>query len=120
MTTGISFSARIVTGEGIGASLGTPTLNLDLSDVPSELDDGVYAVRADGNDAVMHYGERNTLGLGRSCEVHLLERQAVSGKRQEISIDVIGKLREVEKFGGEEELKEQIAKDIGEAKKILQ
>jgi riboflavin kinase / FMN adenylyltransferase len=116
--------------------LGSPTLNLDLSDISKELDDGVYAVRVVVDDekfrGVMHYGERPTLGLGRSCEVHILEKNQQSPKPnhqtnpksqipnpKSLIVTVAKKLRDVREFADEEELKRQIAEDIHCAKNIL-
>jgi FAD synthase len=125
----ISFTAHIVKGEGKGTELGTPTLNLDLSEVPSELKEGVYAVYADRMNGAMFYGERGTMELGRSCEVHLLERSVISDElaaakqsedgRSTLSVEVVEKIRDVEKFETEDLLKEQIAEDIEKAKNIL-
>ncbi|MBT3835336.1 hypothetical protein HOF56_03760 [Candidatus Peribacteria bacterium] len=119
MINDISFKAHIVKGEGKGTGLGTPTLNLDLSEVPSELEDGIYAVYADGMDCVMFYGEKGTVGKGRSCEVHLLERSVISVPRSVLKVEIVGKIREVEKFETEDLLKAQITLDIEKAKNIL-
>ena len=129
----ISFTAEIISGEGIGKTLGSSTLNLDLKNVPDELEEGIYAVRAslDKNsfDAVMHYGERPTLKLGRSCEVHILTehsafslpvRQAGIQHSEKIVVNVFGKIRDVRKFADKEELKRQIAEDIEKTKSLLQ
>ncbi len=111
-----------VPGRGRGKGLGTPTINLDLWDIPQDLDDGVYACMAsvDGDPcaAVMHLGPRPTFGDGRSGEVHLLDTTVTSSPIV-ISIEVIARLRTVQTFPTPEALKEQIAQDIAQARAIL-
>lgn len=59
-----TFTAAVVSGAGRGRRIGTPTLNVDLANVPAGLADGIYACRAtlDGADealaAVLHLGPR--------------------------------------------------------------
>lgn len=136
------FSANIVTGSGRGKRLGSPTINLNLAEVPEELEEGVYACYAFVNHerktnnerrypAVLHYGPRPTFDGSRSCEVHLIEKfpisnsqfpsksQAPSPKPQTVTVEVVERLRDVEKFESESALKAQIAEDIAQAKTIL-
>lgn len=116
----ISFTGAKIKGAGKGKALGSPTMNLDLADVPEELEEGVYAVRANGADATMHYGPRPTLELGRSCEIHFLgEAGASNFEREELTVEVVERLRDVQDFGDEEGLKKQIAEDIEKARALL-
>lgn len=122
----LSFTAKMIKGAGRGKRLGSPTINLDLKQVPSELQEGVYAVRArigegERSVATMHYGPRPTFGDTASCEVHLLTEkfQILSTKFQTITVEVVERLRDVRKFESEEALKRQIAEDIAEAREIL-
>lgn len=116
------FSARTVAGRGRGRGLGTPTINCDLADVPTELEDGVYAcvVAFDGETApaAMHLGPRPVFRDTRTCEVHLLDRALdVSPKR--LDIRVIERLRDVLDFPSPEALRAQITDDIRRVRAIL-
>lgn len=124
MMSSLVFTARVIPGAGRGKKLGSPTLNLHLEDVPAEFQEGVYACTASLNQklypAVLHFGPRPTFDGSRSCEVHVLE---VLGARfqvlEQLTIEVMKKLRDVKKFDSVEELKTQIAKDREQAKQIL-
>lgn len=121
MQKNISFTAQVQTGEGKGKALGTPTMNLDLADVPTDLAEGVYAVFVLENGtklpATMHFGARPTLGFDPSCEVHLLDSPL--NDKDEITVEIIQKLRDVQDFGSEEALKKQIAEDIEKTRALL-
>ncbi len=116
------FTARVITGAGRGKHLGVPTLNLDLRDVPRELQDGVYACSAviDGAPyiATMHSGPRPTFGDTRSCEVHLIDH-ALSAAPEVVTVDVADFLRSIKKYPSAEALTAQMQKDIAQAKEIL-
>lgn len=124
MTQHLSFTAQMIQGEGKGKELGSPTINLNLDEVPEKLEEGVYAVWATVDEkkyaATMHYGPRPTLGFKRSCEVHLLQ---VSDVRCQVSdnvhVEVVERMRDVQDFGDEEGLKSQIKEDIEHTKTIL-
>jgi riboflavin kinase/FMN adenylyltransferase len=119
---GISFTAQVITGAGLGKKLTVPTLNLDLPAVPSDLEEGVFAVRAviDGTEypAAMHYGPRPTLHLEKSCEVHLIDTVPQEGT-DKVTVTVIGKLRDVQEFQNAEELKSQLLQDVTKAREML-
>ena len=128
---------EVVQGAGRGRKLGWPTANLKTSNelLPAV---GVYAVRArllsDGGATVAHSGAAN-LGLnptfrpdvaqagggGRapvSLEVHLLDfAQDLYGQR--LRVEFVHRLREERRFPGVEALKEQIAKDVAEVRRLL-
>ena len=117
----LSFKARVIKGEGKGKKLGFPTINLDLSDVPGELEYGVYTayITIDGirSPAAMQYGKRPVLDLPKSCELHVVDGDPGEIPR-EVEVEVVKKLRDVEKFGSEEELKEQIRKDVESVRRM--
>lgn len=128
------FEGHVIKGSGIGGTQGIPTLNIDLADIPADLEEGIYAARVtiEGEkfDAAVHYGERPVHGLPRSFEAHLLEGSGVRPAGRSFSegwcqisdivtIEVVKRLREVRDFESEEELKEQIEMDIQEATEIL-
>lgn len=111
----------VVHGDGRGRTIGVPTANVD---VLTELlpADGVYAVRLQHGDnvypGVMNLGTRPTFDAGRSCEVHVLDRELdLYGAR--VGVDVIQKIRDVQRFSGVEALVAQIRADIHSARQLL-
>ncbi len=111
---------RVISGHGRGGRLlGVPTANLEPVDelVPKE---GVYAVlvRIDGrtHHGVTNIGNNPTFGdRDVSVETHLLDFSGdLVGKT--IRIDFLERLRDEKAFGGFEELKEQIDRDIQRAR----
>lgn len=116
------FTARVITGAGRGKGLGVPTLNLDLLDIPSNLQDGVFACRAwiQGKEypATMHNGPRPTFDNSRSCEVHFID-QTISPPPVSVEVDVVQFLREVSRFPSGEALSAQMREDIRNARDIL-
>jgi riboflavin kinase / FMN adenylyltransferase len=129
---GISFTAHVIKGEGKGKELGIPTMNLNLNDVPDDLEEGVYAVYATIDDkkynATMHYGPRPTLKFQPSCEVHVIDKtfdvyvahhSPDTRIADEVHVTVGKKLRDVRDFGTQEELKKQLMRDREKANSIL-
>ncbi len=124
MTVAAPFIAPVVTGAGRGRRIGTPTLNLDLSAVPANMPDGIYACRAQldgtGNPllAVLHLGPRPVFQDDRSCEVHLLDKVPPETTTS-VAVSDLAYLRAVENFTSKEELIAQIGRDIAQARAIL-
>lgn len=122
MTSHITFSAHVVSGAGRGKGLGTPTLNVDLSQVPSSLEEGVYACFAVINGkrhfGAMHYGPRPVFNASLSCEVHLMDT-VIEHPPTSMDIEVVERLREVRDFPTPDDLKIQIADDIVKTRAIL-
>jgi riboflavin kinase/FMN adenylyltransferase len=116
----------VVRGDGRGRSLGFPTANLELENetLPGG---GVYAgwcridPRRDGPPvkAVANIGRRPTFGGGRtSVEAHLLDfAEDFYGCR--LRLEFQARLREERRFAGPEELREQIGRDVAEARGVL-
>ena len=106
------FTGKAISGQKIGRLFGFPTVNLEAlaEDVPVE--HGVYAGYADGEFPVLlHYGPKPTLNNENvSFEVFFLDfpegREFI-----ELSVRILGKLRDVQKFDSMEALGEQIRKD---------
>ncbi len=130
---------EVVQGAGRGRKLGWPTANLKTANelLPAV---GVYAVRArllsaSGAAAAAPLAGAANLGLnptfrpdvaqagggGRpplSLEVHLLDfGQDLYGKR--LRVEFVHRLREERRFPGVEALKEQIVRDVAEARRLL-
>ena len=118
----LSFTARVMSGRGRGREIGAPTINLELSDVPPALQEGIYACFAvmDGVrlPAAMHFGPRPAFKDTETCEVHLLDA-APDAVPATLPVDVIAYLREVRDFPSTEALMAQITKDIAQARAIL-
>lgn len=119
---------KVVPGRGIGRELDFPTANVDAGDGRKLLPGfGVYAVRVrilgdDGGrlDGVANCGVRPTFGGGEPVlEVHLPGfRGDLAGG--ELAVEVVGRIREEKTFPSREALVERIARDVEEARKILQ
>jgi riboflavin kinase/FMN adenylyltransferase len=104
----------VIKGKQKGKELGFPTVNIELED---DLASGVYGgkVNVDGR----RYRAAIFCGTDRKIlEAHILD---FSGDLygQEIEIEVGKKIREVMRFENEEELKNQIIKDIEQIKKDI-
>lgn len=118
------FNAHVVQGSGKGSAQGFPTLNLDLTDIPADIDEGIYAGRVivEGKEfaAAIHYGPRLVHGLGTSFEAHLLEVFGISYQvLGMVTVELVERLRDVRNFESQQELKKQIERDIDKTKEIL-
>jgi len=125
-----SVRGRVVQGDQRGRTLGFPTANLDPENeiLPGA---GVYAghcrfiddgtpVRGVELPAVMNVGTRPTFeGDGRMhAEAFLIDFSGdVYGRRVELAFS--SRLRAERRFSGVDALREQIASDVGAARKIL-
>src|SRR5579872_298590 len=117
-----SLSGQVVRGDQLGHQLGFPTANLDVTGLVLP-PNGVYAihaqVRGQSYRGVMNIGSRPTLHNPLPqlrVEAHLLDfHDDLYG--QEMEITPVEKLRDERKFPSLEALKEQITRDIAEARK---
>jgi len=116
-----SVTGKVARGRGIGRKLGYPTANIVPSNevIPPR---GVYAARAvlrDGkHDGVVNIGTRPTFEAQDDGTVHLeLHIPAIQADLygQDVEVSFIRKLRDERKFGSEDELREQIARDVAAA-----
>jgi len=123
----------VVRGCGKGKQLGFPTANLEQQGqiIPNK---GVYAglvATADTLDqlldapvaapAVFSIGTAPTLGNKRPqlIEAHLLQENVAGLTDKWMAMDFVQRLRNQQKFAGEKELAEQIAKDCRKAEQLL-
>jgi riboflavin kinase/FMN adenylyltransferase len=116
-----SVSSIVQRGDQLGRRLGFPTANLNVTGLvlpPA----GVYAVQAIVSGtihrAVANIGNRPTLGnlnAATRFEVHLLDFED-DLYEQELEVIFAEKLRNEQKFGSLDELKKQIARDVGQAR----
>jgi riboflavin kinase / FMN adenylyltransferase len=116
-----SFAGPVVRGDGLGRQLGFPTANIDTSGLVLP-PNGVYAAHAeiDGRRlrAVLNIGYRPTLQQPEPqlrVESHLLDFDGdLYGKELEIAL--VEKVREERRFESLAALRNQIARDILEAR----
>ena len=116
-----SMSGRVIYGRQLGRSLGTPTANLELRRLRSPLS-GVYVVEVsvaglERVPGVANVGVRPTVddSIKANLEVHLLDRE-MDLYGQYIDVTFRHKLRDEMKFSSIEELKKNIARDIGDTR----
>lgn len=118
-----SIAGKVEEGRKIGRRIGFPTANIRLEGdklIPKE---GVYAVRVRTGGAmyggVLNLGGKPTVDTEAwSCEVNVFD---FSGDLygMEVGISFEAYLREQKRFASLEALREQIARDCDEAKRIL-
>ena len=116
-----SISGKVVYGQQLGRTLGTPTANVELGRLRSPLS-GVYAVQVSGAGlagaaGVANVGTRPTVedSIRANLEVHLLDRE-VALYGQHIEVRFHHKLRDEKRFASLEELKENIARDVAQTR----
>jgi riboflavin kinase/FMN adenylyltransferase len=117
-----SVSGKVVEGRKLGRTIGFPTANVSTGDAQLP-PDGVWAVSVstpvhDQLPGVANLGLRPTVdGHNRVLEVHLFDfSEDLYG--QEIEVEFRRYIRPEMKFGGIEELREQIARDARNARGI--
>ncbi len=117
-------TGEVVKGTGTGRKFLFPTLNLKSEQemLPGR---GVYITRTvlegepSSHRSVTNVGMRPTVnGSGLTVETHLLDYSGNFTPKR-IEIRFWKRLRDEKKFSGVEELKEQIAKDIGKANRFF-
>jgi riboflavin kinase/FMN adenylyltransferase len=118
-----SLSGQVVSGDKRGRNLGFPTANLDLKPEQALPGDGVYATIAHTDDdsllSVTNIGVRPTFGGSkRVVETYILDFEG-DLLRQKLTIDLVDKLRDEERFDNVEQLKAQMIKDVEQARQIL-
>jgi riboflavin kinase/FMN adenylyltransferase len=120
-----SMTGRVIRGRQLGRELGWPTANVQLRHNRPPLT-GIFAVRVHGadsrpRDAVASLGYRPTVeDAGRALlEVYLFDFAGdLYGKL--LTVELLHKLRDEEKFDSLDALKAQIARDCDDARRLLQ
>ncbi|ABG04378.1 riboflavin kinase / FMN adenylyltransferase [Rubrobacter xylanophilus DSM 9941] len=114
---------RVVEGEGRGSRIGYPTANVRPEEGVAVPGRGVYACTVRVGEgryaACTNVGVAPTFG-GRAeslVEAHLLDFEGDLYGLQ-IEVEFLRRIRGEKKFGGVEELREQIARDLLEARRI--
>ncbi len=97
----------VIKGKNKSKKLGFPTANIEMEE---NLESGVYS------GMIMIGQKEYKCAIFKSPKVNLLEAHILyfSGYLygQEIEVEILEKIREVEKFSSDDELKRQIEKDI--------
>ncbi len=117
-----NISGRVFHGDGMGRKLGYPTANVQMKhNLPPLKGVFVVLVHAEGLgvlQGVASLGLRPTLKQEKQyvLEVHLFEfAQQIYGKH--LRVEFLQKLRDEKKFNGLDELTQQIASDVENAKR---
>lgn len=109
----MQFTAKVITGKGMGKRLGFPTANLDKKNL--NINHGVYLVEAEIEKKIykglLHFGPKKTFNEGVSLELFIKDFN-FNIYDKNVKIKIIKKIREVKKFSNAEELKKQIKKDL--------
>ena len=118
------FSGTVIHGKKLGRTIGFPTANIKIEEsyklIPAN---GVYAVKCKvGNNSVngmLNIGTNPTVeGQGISIEVNLFDFDAdIYGEK--ITVEMIKRIRNENKFGSVDELKTQLGKDRDFAKEVF-
>lgn len=118
-----TIEGKVVAGDGRGAKLGFPTANMDTEAEQALPAEGVYVsqahVKGRPYPAMTNIGQHPTFGGGqRLIEVHIIDyEEDLYG--QEISVDIINRLRGEIKFETPEALQKQLAEDVRQGKIML-
>lgn len=119
----MKFSGVVIKGAQIGNPFGIATANLAFEHIPS-VDEGVYLVAIQiANDerklqGLLHFGARPTFGADFSAEVHILDFQENIYEKK-LNIEILKRLRDVQKFQNADALFTQIERDIIHAQKFF-
>ena len=116
----------VVRGAGRGKELGFPTANLQLSDATERPLEGIYAAWvtigaiAHKYSAAVHVGPAPTFNRTQSIiEVHLLNFPPQDLYGAKLTVTLVQKIREVQKFSSATDLITAIKKDCATALSIL-
>ena len=117
-----SFQATVVHGHHVGHSLGFPTANFDVADLPCMLPaNGSYLVQATppNSPGMLYIGTRPTFeGSERTAEVHLFDTDAdLYGLT--LRVEFLWRLREERHFDSPEALRRQLTDDREQALSII-
>jgi len=117
-----SISGLVVPGKGIGHKIGHATANLQVQKqvLPPP---GVYAVKVSIDReqfyGILNMGTQPTFGENQfRIEVHLLDFEGIL-YRKDVEVFFVSKIRDEKVFASPKELAEQIKKDGGVARQIL-
>tara|TARA_B100001250_G_scaffold219872_1_gene188627 strand:- start:1042 stop:1533 length:492 start_codon:yes stop_codon:yes gene_type:complete len=117
-------TGKVVYGEGLGKKMNFPTANIEIEEnykiIPKN---GVYLIKTFMNSNIyfgmMNIGVRPTIGgKNKSLEIHFFNfKDDIYNKT--ISIEIMSKIRDEEKFSSIDKLKIQLKKDEEFCLKII-
>jgi riboflavin kinase / FMN adenylyltransferase len=117
-----AISGCVIEGDKLGRKLGFPTANLDATNLilpPNGVYSGCTKLKGQFYRVALNVGLRPTVATGQPqlrVEAHLLDFDGeLYG--EDLEIEIGEKLRDEKKFVSPEALREQIARDIAEAKR---
>ena len=109
-------TGKVVYGDGLGKKIDFPTANIEIKETYKIIPkNGVYLVKTKINSntyfGMMNIGIRPTVGgTNKSLEIHFFNfKDNIYGKN--VSIEIIKKIRDEEKFSSIDQLKNQLKKD---------
>ena len=109
-------TGKVVYGDGLGKKIDFPTANIEIKETYKIIPkNGVYLVKTKINSntyfGMMNIGIRPTVGgTNKSLEIHFFNfKDNIYGKN--VSIEIIKKIRDEEKFSSIDHLKIQLKKD---------
>ncbi len=118
-------SGDVVPGDQIGRTIGAPTINLQINERKCVPKNGVYAIRvrfdnsSEWKPAALNMGMRPTVGgLRKQIEFHVLN-ETIGVAPARVEVEFVARLRDEQKFGGLNELKEQLSRDFEAADVVL-
>ena len=109
-------TGKVVYGDGLGKKIDFPTANIEIKETYKIIPkNGVYLVKTKINSNIyfgmMNIGVRPTVGgRNKSLEIHFFKFED-NIYNKTISIEIINKIRDEEKFSSIEKLKIQLEKD---------
>lgn len=109
-------SGNIVKGLGIANGLGFPTVNIQPSPEKLLPSDGVYAVKLFGRKkfGMLYIGTRPTFDINKkTVEIHFIDSVNLSNVKT-LTVEIIKKIRDEEKFRSKNDLIEQLVVDKNE------
>ena len=119
-----NLTGKVIKGDGLGKKIMYPTANIFVKEkykiIPK---DGVYLIKTfiknKFYNGMMNIGHRPTIGANeKSLEVHLFNfNKDIYG--EQISVDIISKIRDEKKFSSIEALKDQLVKDENHCLKLI-
>ncbi len=119
------FTSRQIKGKGRGKLMGFPTINVEIP-VNFNEEEGIYAVLVWINEktykGAMHFGPVPTFNeLSRSLEIFVIDAKDTDlklSKNMVISFELVEKIRDIISFSSQEELTNQIQKDVEEIRNL--
>jgi riboflavin kinase/FMN adenylyltransferase len=124
-------SGKVVRGNGFGRKIGFPTANVELAKNSQRPADGIYAcwvkIHPDsepGSESrymgALHVGPRPAIGdVVPTIEVHILDFAGRDLYGQQLSLQLVKRLRDVKNFDSMDELKAAIQKDCEEVRRYF-